>query len=142
VSPGTEPPYRIILSGDQLPQEPGTIIFGSLPGRLSDAWLEPFLVWPEGGLTIDAEVAFGAFWGEPIGASLVMITLYQVESGILDLVWSDTKQIDVDATGYLDELVPFERPGTYRLEVTRDSTVLAWGVAFMGQRCEENCSGG
>lgn len=140
--PSTEPPYRIVLSGASLPQEPRTIIFGSLPGPVSDALLEPFLVWPDGGLTIDAEVAFGAFWGGPLGASQIGITLYRMESGTLDLVWSDTKPVDVDATGYLDELVPFERPGTYRLEVTHGSTLLAWGVAFMGPPCEGNCSGG
>lgn len=113
-----------------------------MPGPLSDAWLEPFLTWPEGGLTYEAEVAFGAFWGEPSGAAQIRITLYRLKGGTLDLVWSDTKQVDAGATGYLNELVPFSGPGTYRLEVTNGSTLLAWGVAFMGPRCETNCSGG
>lgn len=142
-SPPATPPYRIILSGEAVLQEPGTIIFGSLRGRLADAWLEPFLTWPERGLTVEAEVAFGAFWGEPLGASQITITLYRLKGGTLDLVWADMKRISPDATGYLDELVPFKGPGTYRLEVTRGSMLLAWGVAFMGPRCgETNCSGG
>lgn len=123
-------------------QEPGTIIFGSLPGPLSAAWLEPFLTWPDEGLTYEARVAFGAFWGAPLGASAIRITLYRVQGGTLHLVWSDVKRVGPEATGYLDELVPFKGPGTYRLEVTRRSALLAWGVAFMGPRCETNCSGG
>lgn len=136
------PPYRIILSGGLVPQEPGTIIFGSLPGTVADAWLEPFLTWPDGGLTYEAKVAFGAFWGEPAGVSEIRITLYRLGGGTLDLVWSDQKRISPDATGYLDGLVPFKGPGTYRLEVTRGPILLAWGIAYMGPRCETNCSGG
>ncbi len=142
-SPSMAPPYRIIIGGNPVRQEPGTILFGSIPGSISDALLEPFLVWPERGLTIDAEVAFGAFWGGPLGASQITITLYRVEDGTLDLVWSDTKRVGTDATGYLDALVPFRRPGAYRLEVTSGPLLLAWGVAFMGPPCgETNCSGG
>lgn len=142
-SPSITPPYRVRLGDEEIVQQPGTIIFGSLPlGLGSDGFLEPYLTWPDGGLTIDAEVAFGAFWGQPLGASEIRITLYRVSGGTLRLVWSDTKPVAPEAIGYLDELVPFKAPGTYRLEVTRGSTLLAWGLAHMGPRCETNCSGG
>jgi hypothetical protein len=142
-SPSPAPPYRIILGGNPVHQEPGTILFGSLPGPISDALLEPFPAWPERGLTIEAEVAFGAFWGGPLGASQITITLYRIEDGVLNLVWRDTKRVGTEETGYLDALVPFRRAGTYRLEVTRGATLLAWGVAFMGPPCgETDCSGG
>jgi hypothetical protein len=137
------PPYRILLGDEVIVQESGTIIFGSLqPGRVSDAWLEPYLTWPEGGLTYEARIAFGAFWGAPVGGSQIRITLYRVTRGTLQLVWSDTKAVAQDAMGFLDELVPFKGPGTYRLEVTRGSELLAWGLAHMGPRCESNCSDG
>lgn len=142
-SASTVPPYRVLLGDEAVVQEPGTIIFGSLPlGPRPDGFLEPYLTWPDGGLTIDAEVAFGAFWGQPLGASQIRITLYRVAGGTLRLVWSDKKNIAPESVGYLDELVPFKAPGTYRLEVTRGSTLLAWGPAYMGPRCETNCSGG
>ena len=57
-------------------------------------------------------------------------------------IWSQTRPVDPEATGYLDELVPFEGPGTYRLEVTRGADLLAWGIAHMGPLCKSNCSGG
>ena len=137
------PPYRIIAGDEVIVPAPGTIIFGSLPlGPRSDGFLEPYLTWPEGGLTIDAEVAFVAFWGQPLGASQIRITLYRVAGETLRLVWSDQKRVGPDATGFMDELVPFKAPGTYRLEVTRGATLLAWGLAHMGPRCETNCSGG
>jgi hypothetical protein len=123
-------------------QEPGTVIFGSLRDLVKEAYLEPFLTWPKDGITIDAPVAFGAFWGGPANTSEIRITLYRVSNGTLRLVWTDTKQVKPDAAGYLDELVPFKGLGTYRLEVTRGSALLAWGVAHMGPRCEANCSGG
>ena len=136
------PPYRVQLGDVVVTQEPGTIIFGSLPGGLSADLLEPYLTWPEGGLTIDADVAFGAFWGRPVEASEIRITLYRVAGGTLRLVWSDRKDVAPGSAAYLDELVPFAAPGTYRLEVTRGSTLLAWGVAHMGPRCVTDCSGG
>jgi hypothetical protein len=140
-TPAPTPPYTT-HPGPQVPQEPGTIIFGSIPGPLEEALIEPYVTWPEGGLPYDARTAFGAFWGGPAGTSQIGITLYRVRSGTLDLVWTDSKRIDPDATGFFDELVPFRGPGTYRLEVTRGPTLLAWGLAFMGPRCVTNCSGG
>jgi hypothetical protein len=141
-STAPSPPYRVELGSQVVRQERGTILFGSLPGTVEDAWLEPYLTWPETGLTIDARVACGAFWGRPLGVSSIRITLYRVRSGTLHFVWSVTKRVNPDAMGYLDELVSFKAPGTYRLEVTRGSTLLAWGVAHMGPRCKTNCSGG
>ena len=138
----TVPPYRVLLGLEAVVQEPGTILFGSSPGPISEARLEPFLTWPEGGMTIDAAVAFGAFWGKPVGASRIRITLYRVAGGTLQLVWSDMKSVPPATTGFFDALVPFKEPGTYRLEVTRGPTLLAWGLAHMGPRCESNCSGG
>jgi hypothetical protein len=136
------PPYRIVFGDEPVIQERGTILFGSSPGPIAEARLEPFLTWPDGGLTIDAPVAFGAFWGEPVEASEVRITLYRVAGGTLRLVWSDTKSVPPESTGYFDALVPFEAPGTYRLEVTRGPFLLAWGLAHMGPRCKSDCSGG
>ena len=136
------PPYTIALGVDTIEQQSGTIVFGSLPGPLSDGVLEPYLTWPEDGLTIDAELAFGAFWGRPLKASDVTITLYRVVNGTTELEWSRKRDADPDATGYLGALPRFIRPGTYRLEVTRRSTLLAWGVAQMGPPCTSNCSGG
>jgi hypothetical protein len=140
-TPAPLPPYTT-HPGPQVPQEPGTIIFGSIPGPLEEALIEPYLTWPEGGLTYEARVAFGAFWGGPAGTSQIRITLYRVTNGTLDLVWSDSKLVSPEATGYFDELVPFRGPGTYRLEVTRGPDLLAWGLAFMGPKCVTNCSGG
>lgn len=142
VSPSATPPYRVQLGSQSVEQEPGTILFGSLPGPLEEARLEPYLTWPPDGLTYEATVAFGAFWGRPARASQISITLHRVSAGTLHLVWSDAKRVDPKTTGYLDALVPFKGPGTYRLEVTVGSELLAWGLAHMGPRCESNCSGG
>ncbi len=98
--------------------------------------------WPEAGYPYDWRYAFGAFWGEPVEASKIRITLYRVTEGTLRLEWSDTKRVTPDATGYLDELVRFKGPGAYRLEVTRGSDLLAWVVAKMAPRCDQSCSGG
>ncbi len=140
-APTPTPPYDIEYD-DEAPQEAGTVWFGNLTGAPSSVRLEPVLQWPKGGLTYEGLRAFGAFWGEPIGVSRIRISLYQVSGGTLDLIWSDLKRIEPDATGYLDDLVPFKGPGTYRLEVTRGLELLAWGVAHLGPRCEVNCSGG
>ena len=141
-APVEQPPYSLERGGLVLQQEPGSIVFGQLQGDLEDARLEARVSWPDGGLTLDAVVAFGAYWGEPIEASSVRFTLYRVADGTLDRVWTDEKTIDPAATGYLDELVPFEAPGTYRLEATRDDSLLACGLAYMGPPCESDCSGG
>ena len=140
-TPAPSPPYTAHPEL-QVPQAPGTIIFGSIPGPLEDAWIEPYVTWPEGGMTYEARMAFGAFWGGRAGTSQIRITLYRVRGGTLDLVWTDSKRISPNATGFFDELVPFRGPGTYRLEVTRGPDLLAWGLAFMGPRCVSNCSGG
>lgn len=142
MAPSPAPPYRIQLGDESIEQKPGTIIFGSLPGPVEEGRLDPYVTWPEVGLTYEAALAFGAFWGGPVRASKVRITLYRMGGGTLHLVWSDTKALDPAATGYLDALVPFKGPGTYRLEVTRGSELLAWGLARLGPRCESNCSGG
>jgi len=139
------PPYRLDDLGSDMEgraQEPGTIIFGALSGPVSDARIEPFWTWPDGGMTYEFRFAFGAFWGGPARAPQIRITLYRLKGGTLDRVWSDVKDIDPDATGYLDTLVPFDGPGTFRLEVTRSSDLLAWGVAHLGPKCESDCSGG
>jgi hypothetical protein len=87
--------------------------------------------------------AYGAYWGDPVGASRIRISLYRVSGGTLDLVWSDVKSVDPDATGLFDDLVPFASPGTYRLEITNGSNLLAWGIARMGPKCGgTRCSGG
>jgi hypothetical protein len=140
-SPAPTPPYQIRLD-EPIVQEPGTVVFGELEGPASDIWLTAYLPWPERGYPYDGRYAFGAFWGEAVQASKIRITLYRITGGTLRLVWSDTKPVAPDATGYLDELVPFKGPGTYRLEVTRGSELLAWVVARMAPRCDQNCSGG
>lgn len=140
-SPAATPPYNIRLD-EPIAQERGTVVFGELEGPASDVWLTAYLPWPERGYPYDSRYAFGAFWGEPVKASKIRITLYRITGGTLRLVWSDTKPVTPDATGYLDELVPFKGPGMYRLEVTRGSELLAWVVAHMAPRCEQNCSGG
>ena len=140
-SPAATPPYQIRLD-EPIVQEPGTVVFGELEGSPSDIWLTAYLPWPEKGYPYDGRYAFGAFWGEPVEASKIRITLYRMTQGTLRLVWSDTKSVRPDATGYLDELVPFKGPGTYRLEVTRGSDLLAWVVAKMAPRCDQGCSGG
>ncbi len=127
---------------DEAPQDAGTVWYGNLTGPPSSVRLEPILRWPKGGLTYEGLRAFGAFWGEPVGAARIRISLYRVSGGTLDLIWSDLKRTEPAATGYLDDLVPFRGPGTYRLEVTRGSELLAWGVAHLGPRCEVNCLGG
>lgn len=134
---GWEPPYDIEY--DVEPQLPGTIWFGGLSGPRR---LDPILEWPDAGFKYDFPFRFGAFWGEPIGALRIRISLYRVGGGTLDLIWSEVKRVEPDATGYLDDLVPFKGPGTYRLEVTRGSELLAWGVAHLGPKCKVNCSGG
>jgi hypothetical protein len=141
-SASSVPPYTITSGRDKIEQQPGTILFGSLPGPLSDGVLEPYLTWPEDGLTIDADVAFGAFWGRPLEASNVTVTLYRVVNGTTEPEWSRRRDADAAATGFLGTLPGFKRPGTYRLEVTRGSELLAWGVAQMGPACTSNCSGG
>lgn len=78
----------------------------------------------------------------PVGAPQIRITLYRVRGGTLEIVWSDVKRVDADATGYLDLLVPFKGLGTFRLEVTRGSELLAWGIANLGPKCKSDCSGG
>lgn len=141
-TPSATPPYRFAIDDPGPAQEAGTILFGALSGPVSDGVIEPFRTWPEGGMTYEAPISFGAFWGSPVGASQIRITLYRVRGGTLDRVWSDVKRVDASATGFLDRLVPFKGPGTYRLEVTRDSELLAWGTAHLGPKCETNCSGG
>ncbi|TFG68065.1 MAG: hypothetical protein E4H24_04580 [Thermomicrobiales bacterium] len=136
------PPYTI--EGDNNPpQPPGTIWIGTFSGDPSEKRLEPYLTFPEGGLTISVRPAYGAYWGDPVGASRIRISLYRVSGGTLDLVWSDVKSVDPDATGLFDDLVPFASPGTYRLEITNGSNLLAWGIARMGPKCGgTRCSGG
>jgi hypothetical protein len=140
-SPAATPPYNIRLD-EPIAQEPGTVVFGELEGPDSDIWLTAYLPWPDKGYPYDWQYAYGAFWGEPVEASTIRITLYRITDGTLRLVWSDTKPVVPEATGYLDDLVPFKGPGTYRLEVTRGSELLAWVVARMAPRCDQNCSGG
>jgi hypothetical protein len=153
--PSPTPPYGIEYD-DEAPQEPGTIWFGDVSGPRTDNRLEPLpsrclahprLVecasfWPRRGITYEALRAFGAFWGEPVDASRITISLYRLSGDTLDLVWSDVKDINPDAVGYFDDLAPFTSAGTYRLEVTRGPDLLASGVAHLGPRCKQNCSGG
>lgn len=136
------PPYAFY--GDQ--QQPGTIVFGTFE---PDGKLDPFAPRARGplGITrtsggIDHMNAFGAFWGEPVGQSSVAISLYGYERGVLELIWSDVKSIDRKATGVADTLVPFPRPGLYRMEVTRGNRVIAWGLADVSPQCTRDCAGG
>lgn len=136
-SPTVMPPYGTRSQGP--PQQPSTIVFGWLE---ADGRINPFTGWPDAGLSIEYEYAFGAFWGRPVDATSIMITLYEVKGGTLHLVWTDTKEVPREATGYLDTLVRFERPGLYRLEVTRDDELLAWALTKMEPPCVTDCSGG
>ena len=79
-SPAATPPYQIRLD-EPIAQEPGTIVFGELEGSPSDIWLTAYLPWPEKGYPYDWRYAFGAFWGEPVEASKIRITLYRMTAG-------------------------------------------------------------
>jgi hypothetical protein len=137
VSPAVMPPYGTMDQGP--PQKPGTIVFGTLE---ANGRINPFVGWPDAGLSIEYVYAFGAFWGKPVDATTIGITLYEVKAGTLHLVWTDAKKVSRAATGYLDTLVRFKRPGLYRLEVTRNGELLAWAMTKMEPPCVGNCSGG
>jgi hypothetical protein len=143
-SPIATPPYTYDIQNipGALPQAPGTVAFGALAGPLSDARLEPFIEWPPGGLTYDFKAAFGALWGTPVGVPTIQVSLYRVTDGTLELERSESKSVDPQATGYLDFVPKGWRPGTYRLEVTNGPILLAQGLAFIGPKCEVDCSGG
>jgi hypothetical protein len=137
-TPAPTPPYRVGTGKWALEQEPGTIIFGSAPGGVEAGLLEPYITRQTGRpvrpfvVPFNWEVAFGAFWEEPVGHTQIRITLYRFTGGTLHLVWSDPKRVKQEATSYFDELVPFKGPGVYRLEVTDGSRLLAWGVVSLG----------
>lgn len=139
-----KPPYQPHYGNDIIAQAPGTILFGSVNGPIKEGWLDAYVAFPEDGVPYSFRLAFGAFWGQPLGVTHIRITLYRVtRSGTLRLVWTDQKAIDRDATGYFDYLAKFTAVGTYRLEVTRGSRLLAWGVIPLGPPCgPTNCSGG
>jgi hypothetical protein len=142
-SPLATPPYTVLEGGVSVAQERGTILFGYPEQGRTPTWIAPFRTSTRSDLTHEAVVAFGAFWGQPVGASRIRVSLYRVTGGTLRLVWSVEKLVKPSATGYLDELVPFKRSGTYRLEVTHGSMLLAWGLAVLHEPCgETNCSGG
>jgi hypothetical protein len=139
-SPLAPPPYTVLERGVLVRQEPGTILFGTLGPELT--WIAPFTTSARSDLTHEADVGFGAFWGQPVGAARIRVTLYRVTGGTLRLVWSVQKRVKPNATAFLDQLVPFKRPGTYRLEVTSGSMLLAWGLAVVHPPCQANCAGG
>lgn len=56
-----------VVDGYGPPQKPGTIIFGSPV----DGGLSPYVGWPEAGLMVGDDYAFGAFWGEPANAAQI-----------------------------------------------------------------------
>lgn len=120
------------------PQEAGTIIFGSpVEGGLS-----PYVGWPDAGLQVGDAYAFGAYWGEPTGATRIEISLVRLDGGTEDIVWTDATSIAPDATGFTDTLVPFKRPGLYRLDLTQGDDVLAPSLTQIYPRCVGVCSGG
>jgi hypothetical protein len=131
------PPYGTMDQGP--PQKPGTIVFGWLE---ADGRINPFTGWPDVALSIEYAYAFGAFWGRPVDATRITITLYEMKAGTRHLVWRETKRVTREATGYLDTLARFERPGLYRLEVTRDDELMAWALTKMGPPCVGTCAGG
>lgn len=133
-SGATGTPYKVIGAS----QQPGTILFG----WIENGALDPFVGWPDAGLGIEYRYAFGAYWGQPLGATRIQITLYRVRGGVLNVVWTDTKSVDKDATGYLDTLSFFREPGLYRLEVARGPELIAWALTQIAPKCTENCSGG
>ena len=119
-------------------QEPGTILFGS---ALGDP-LESYSGWPCCGITVGYPWDFGAYWGYPVGEDEIRVTLYRALDGTLSLVWTDVKAIDATATGYLDDIVPFEDAGIYRLEVTVGPEPIASTLVRLNPPCTKNCSGG
>ncbi|HEY7130639.1 MAG TPA: hypothetical protein VH440_00220 [Candidatus Limnocylindrales bacterium] len=116
-------------------------MFGELDGQDR---IGTYVGWPDAGLGTDHAYAFGAYWGQPIGATRIEVTLYEVKAETLHLVWTDSKPVKPDATGYLDTLVPFRRPGIYRLEVTRRNELVASALTRIEPACvgPTACSGG
>jgi hypothetical protein len=128
-------------------QRRGTIAFGRFTddGKLAAYWNRPQGVVgiPRARIGTGQLKAFGAFWGQPIGDDAVRITLYEVRGGTLHRVWSQSKRVDVVATGFADTIVPIAKPATYRMEVTRGNDVMAWGLLVVIPPCESlGCSGG
>lgn len=135
-APATGPAY--VVDGYGRPQEAGTIIFGSPV----DGGLSPYVGWPDAGLQVGDGYAFGAYWGEPTGGTRIEISLVRLDGGSEDLVWTDVKSIAPDDTGYTDTLVPFKRPGLYRLDVTQGGDILASSFTQIYPRCVGVCTGG
>ena len=130
------PPYEIYGGGG--PQQRRTILLGAKDG---DA-LEPYAAWPDGRFAVDAPLTYGAYWGEPAGATELRLAIYQVIDETLELVSSVMVTVDPSAMGHLDQLPAIARAGLYRVEITRGSEVLAWTLVLMDPPCGESCAGG
>jgi hypothetical protein len=125
-----------VISGG-LRQEAGTILFGDLAGDS----LSPFSGFPYG-FTIDRRWGFGAYFGRPVGATEVTVTLYRSVDGEWQVVWSEAKHVDPTTTGYAAHLADFAEPGLYRLDVGAGGVVLATALMRMEPPCVGTCTGG
>ena len=113
-SPG--PPYRLTnLRG----QDPHTILFGDL---LVDGFYYLGNVFDQ-----DRPLAFAAYFGQPAHSQRLTFTLYRIEGVRHSVVWSVTKPVSKDATGFADTLANVQALGVYGLGVTRGFNLLAWG---------------
>ena len=87
---------------------------------------------------------FGAYWGRALGSPAIVVSLYRVKAGALDLVFVHPRTADSAATGYSETLPRFPSTGRYRLEVTTpDGIVLAWGLIDVNGTCSSTgCASG
>lgn len=87
---------------------------------------------------------FGAYWGRPLSSTAIVVSLYRVTQGALEVLFSHQRTAEPGALGYSETLPAFPSVGRYRLEVTTtDGIVLAWGLMDVNGTCSSTgCSGG
>lgn len=110
-------------------------------GLWSNLGLQTYTGFPAG-FGIDQDLGFGAYFGRPVGASSVTITLFELRNDAWREVWSDRKNIEPTDAGFADTLVRFVRPGLYRLDVVARDDLLASALMRMEPPCVRDCSGG
>ncbi|MCI0584581.1 MAG: hypothetical protein L0227_17120 [Chloroflexi bacterium] len=129
------PPYRIISGGGG--QKRGTILFGDLDGNA----IAPFSGYPLS-FTIDRDLAYGAYFDEPVDVPAVTLALARQDGAAWTQVWSSSKPVSRGATGILGLLPRFEEPGIYRLDVMAEDVVIASSLMSMVPPCVGVCTGG
>ncbi len=101
----------------------------------------------EQGLTeagLPGRYTFGAFWAHPLDSPAIVVSVYRVKRGALELLFANPRSAAPAAIGYSETLPAFNSNGRYRLEVTTpDGIVLAWGLLDINGTCASSgCSGG